>query len=43
MSIMFQTWGLLPLTACLVVLYVKNLVQWRRLGDNADEVAVAGQ
>lgn len=35
MSVMFQTWGLLPLTAALVVLYVKNLVAWRRL--NAQE------
>ena len=27
---MFKEWGLLPLTACLIVLYAHNLRRWRR-------------
>lgn len=29
-SVMFEAWGLLPLTLALIVIYVKNLAQWRR-------------
>ena len=29
-SIMFEAWGLLPLTAALIVVYSKALIQWRR-------------
>lgn len=25
-----HTWGLLPLTACLVVMYVRNLLKWKK-------------
>ncbi len=30
LAIVFKTWGLLPLTASLIVVYTKNLVVWRR-------------
>lgn len=28
-AILFRTWGLLPLTLCLIVVYVRGLVRWR--------------
>jgi hypothetical protein len=28
--VVFETWGLLPLTAALLVTYTRNLVKWRR-------------
>lgn len=30
-SIAFAEWGLLPLSACLVVLYTRNLIRWRKV------------
>ena len=38
-SIMFKAWGLLPLTAALIVVYTKALVAWRR-DDLAEAAAV---
>lgn len=29
-AILFRTWGLLPLTAGLLVIYTRNLILWRR-------------
>lgn len=30
LAVAFATWGLLPLTACLIVLYTRNLIRWRK-------------
>lgn len=30
LAVLYATWGLLPLTAALIVLYTRNLVKWRR-------------
>ncbi len=30
LAVVFKTWGLLPLTACLIVLYTRNLLAWRK-------------
>lgn len=29
--VVFEVWGLVPLTAALTVIYSRNLVRWRRL------------
>lgn len=29
MAVLFRTWGLLPLTAALVVVYTSGIVRWR--------------
>jgi hypothetical protein len=29
-AVLFRTWGLLPLTAALIVVYIRGLVDWRR-------------
>lgn len=29
LAVVFHTWGLLPLSACLIVLYARNLTRWR--------------
>lgn len=44
--VVFKTWALAPLTVSLIVIYTRNLVQWRRMAalTNGDTVidAVAG-
>ena len=30
LALAFATWGLLPLSACLIVLYARNLWLWRK-------------
>ena len=34
-AVLFRTWGLLPLTAALVVVYVRGLIAWRRDAEGA--------
>ncbi len=29
-AVLYKTWGLLPLTAALIVVYTKGLIAWRR-------------
>lgn len=36
LAVAFKTWGLLPLTVALIVLYTKNLLGWR--ADEAIDV-----
>lgn len=38
-AVMFEAWGLLPLTCALIVVYTKALIAWRR-DDLAEAAAV---
>lgn len=41
-AVMFEAWGLLPLTCALVVIYSRNLARWRREDRHAAELLAEG-